>query len=226
MKHLLDRPIWSALETRHAALGEGDGRARRFRPPIHTFAGMKDDEEESLEALAKLPAPGETLLIVQSDDIRIPANFVVNATAKLVQMQAEEHLPPIEDERIVPLTADDAQDMLDLAMLTKPGPFTLHAQSLGSFWGIRENGRLVAMAGERLKQPGFTELSGVCTHPDVRGRGIGRLLSLYVGGKIFANNERPYLHAYVTNTAAIGLYETLGFKVREAMNVAVITREA
>ena len=226
MNHILDRPIWSALETRHAALGEGTERAKRFRPPIHTFAGPRDEDDESWEALAKLPSPGETLLVVQRDDIRVPENFTVRMSAKLVQMQAERHLPVIEDARIVPLTPADAEEMLALATLTKPGPFTLHAQSLGSFWGIREYGRLVAMAGERLKQPGFTELSGVCTHPDVRGKGLGRLLSLYVGGRIFEKNERPYLHAFTTNSAAIALYESIGFRTRELMNAVIIARES
>ena len=225
MDHILDRPIWSALETRHAGLGEGNERARRFRPPIHTFAGLRDNENESWEALANLASPGETLLLVQRDDIRIPENFAVRMSAKLVQMQAERHLPLIEDERIAPLTSADAEEMLALATLTKPGPFTLHAQSLGSFWGIKENGRLLAMAGERLKQPGLTELSGVCTHPDVRGKGLGRLLSLYVGGRIFAKKERPYLHAFTTNSADIALYESIGFKTREIMNAAVMVRE-
>ena len=116
--------------------------------------------------------------------------------------------------------------MLELAMLTKPGPFTLKALSLGGFWGIRENGRLIAMAGERLKQDGLTELSGVCSHPDLRGKGLGRLMTLYLAGKIFAEGEQPFLHTYATNSVAIGLYESIGFKLRTRMNVAVIERRA
>ena len=114
--------------------------------------------------------------------------------------------------------------MLELAMLTKPGPFTLKALSLGSFWGIRENGRLIAMAGER--QEGLTELSGVCSHPDHRGKGLGRLMTLYLAGKIFAAGEEPFLHTFASNSVAIGLYEAIGFKLRTRMNVAVIERRA
>jgi predicted GNAT family acetyltransferase len=146
-------------------------------------------------------------------------------TAFGVQMIAERHMPEIEDERITPLGEADAADMLELATLTKPGPFTLKALSLGDFWGIKENGRLIAMAGERLKQEGHTELSGVATHPDFQGKGLGRLMTLYVAGKIFAKGEQPFLHTYAANAVAIGLYESIGFKLRTRMNVAVIERQ-
>jgi predicted GNAT family acetyltransferase len=130
----------------------------------------------------------------------------------------------VTDERIEQLSQADAPDMLELATLTNPGPFSLRALELGDFWGIKMNGRLVAMAGERMKQPGYTELSGVCTHPDMRGKGLGRLLSLYVADKIVARGDQPYLHAYETNKAAITLYESIGFSLRSGINVAVICR--
>ena len=80
------------------------------------------------------------------------------------------------------------------------------------------------MAGERMKQPGWTEVSGVCTHPDARGKGYARLLSQFVAGRIAAHGETPYLHAYATNASAIRLYEQLGFELRTAMKVAVAVR--
>jgi predicted GNAT family acetyltransferase len=116
--------------------------------------------------------------------------------------------------------------MLELATLTKPGPFTMKAQALGDFWGVKENGRLIAMAGERLKLDGMTEVSGVCTHPDFQGKGLGRLMTLYAAGKISARGEQPFLHTYATNAVAIGLYESIGFRLRTRMNVAAIERQA
>ncbi|TGU85202.1 GNAT family N-acetyltransferase, partial [Mesorhizobium sp. M00.F.Ca.ET.151.01.1.1] len=89
-------------------------------------------------------------------------------------------LQTVADPRIEQLTRQDAAEMLALASLTKPGPFTLEALSLGEFWGVKIDGRLAAMAGERMKQPGYSELSGVCSHPDFRGGGLARLLSLFV----------------------------------------------
>src|SRR5690606_38050358 len=132
----------------------------------------------------------------------------------------------IADERIVPLTHADAAEMLELATLTKPGPFTLGAQSLGAFWGIRIDGRLAAMAGQRMRVPGFGELSGLCTHPDFQGRCLGKLLFNFVAGEISARGEVAFLHAYAANTVAVSLYERLGFVVRSPMHMLVIRRAA
>ena len=141
-------------------------------------------------------------------------------------MIAEKTFPAFDDDRIERLGDADASAMLELATLTKPGPFTMRALSLGDFWGIRIDGRLIAMAGERLKVEGMTELSGVCTDPDFRGQGLGRLMTLFAVGKICARGEQPFLHTYAANETAIGLYGKLGFRLRTPMNVAVIERQA
>ena len=224
MRHVLDRPIWSAHTTRHQALAEGGGLARRYRPSIVPFAATAADDADSLRALARLLPAGETAVLVQADEIVLPREISAVSTATLVQMIAEQPMPAASDGRIRQLTKDDATEMLALASLTKPGPFTLEALSLGEFWGIRIDGRLAAMAGERMKQPGYSELSGVCTHPDFRGEGLARLLSVFVAGRIVARGEVPYLHAYDSNAAAIGLYESIGFRLRSRMNMATVQR--
>jgi ribosomal protein S18 acetylase RimI-like enzyme len=226
MSHVLDRPVWNALNTRHAALAQGGGLAKRYAPSIHPFASSRDESLESLAAMAEIAAPGETLIVLQKDEFVLPPGFKATLAAFGVQMIAERHTPPIEDNRITPLGEADAADMLELALLTKPGPFTMKAQALGDFWGIRENGRLIAMAGQRLKQDGLTELSGLCVHPDFRHKGLGRRLSLFVAGKIVAKGEQPFLHAYAANDIAIDLYESIGFKLRTRMNFAMIERQA
>jgi predicted GNAT family acetyltransferase len=222
----LDRPIWNALNTRHAALAQGDGRAKRYAPDVHPFACSRDENPESLAALAEIAAPGETLILLQADELVLPPRFTAKVTAFGVQMVAERPMPVVEDERIKKLGEADAADMLELAMLTKPGPFTLKAQALGDFWGVKENGRLIAMAGERLKLDGLTELSGVATHPDFQKRGLGRLMTRYAAGQIFARGEHAFLHTYAGNAVAISLYEALGFKLRTRMNFAMIERLA
>ncbi len=226
MTHLLDRPIWSALRTRHAALAEGTGLARRYPSAIAPFAATENEDDESLQALSELASPAETLMLVMSDPIVAPAGFATVTAASVVQMIADRPPEIVADERIEQLDEADAAAMLALATLTKPGPFSLRALSLGEFWGVKVHGRLIAMAGERLRQPGYTELSGVCTHPDFRGERLGRLLSLHVAGKIVARGERPYLHAYATNARAIALYESIGFRLRSSMNLAVLRRPA
>lgn len=226
MRHILDRPIWSALETRHARLSEGGTLAKRYVPSVSAFAATGDDAPESLEALRQLATPEDKLLLVQATDIVLPEGLITVSTASLVQMTAGQYLPEISDPRIQPLRETDAEEMLALATLTKPGPFSLKALSFGDFWGVKVDGRLVAMAGERMKQPGYTELSGVCTDPDYRGKGLGRLLSRFVAGHIFAKGDQPYLHAYATNTAAIALYDTIGFKLRSPMHAAMVAAAA
>ncbi|MEI9963878.1 MAG: GNAT family N-acetyltransferase [Caulobacteraceae bacterium] len=104
--------------------------------------------------------------------------------------------------------------MLALATLTQPGPFFARTHQLGDFIGVKQEGRLVAMAGERMRPTGFTEVSGVCTHPDWRGRGYAAGLMRLVAARILARGETPFLHVYASNTGAIALYEALGFRLR------------
>lgn len=222
--HPLDRPIWTALGSRHAGLAEGGPLARRYPAAMSAFAAAGDEDPESLAALAGLAGPDGTLLLVQAPGIVLPSGFEATTRATLVQMIAEGPVETVADERIRPLGPEDAQDMLDLAQLTKPGPFSLRAQDFGPFWGIRSGGRLVAMAGQRLGQNGWRELSGVCTHPDVRGQGLGRLMSLHGMAQIRAGGDVPYLHAYATNAAAIDLYQSIGFRLRATMNMAILRR--
>jgi predicted GNAT family acetyltransferase len=221
---ILDRPVWSSLATRHAAFAIGQDRARRFAPDIGPLAGARDDEVESLAALAELVPTDGTLLLLQADPIVLPQTLVTTMTALGAQMVLGELTHVTADPRIEPLTVDDTPAMLALATLTKPGPFAARTYMLGDFVGIKQHGVLVAMAGERLKQDGYTEVSGVCTHPDARGRGFARSLSAHVARNIVERGETPYLHAFATNTAAIQLYESLGFKQRCEMNVAAIAR--
>ena len=224
MSHVLDRPVWSALDTRHRIFAHGDKLARRYPASIVPFAASGADDAESLQALGRLVPAGESVFMLQSDPIALPPELTATTTAFGVQMVAEAPLPAVSDERVQQLTLDDAAEMLALASLTRPGPFTLKALSLGDFWGVKINGRLAAMAGERMKQPGYSELSGVCSHPDFRGDGLGRLLSVFVSNRIMARGEVPYLHAYANNANAIRLYESIGFRLRSKMNVAVVQR--
>ena len=226
MTHVLDRPAWNALNGPHAALAEGDALARRYRPDIIPFAAARDDSPQSLAALAALPRPGEDMLLAEAGPIVPPPGLAVTARTAVVQMVLARPPAPVADARIERLNGADAEEMLALALLTRPGPFTLGAQALAEFYGIRIDGRIAAMAGERMKQAGFAELSGVCSHPDFRGRGLARLLSVFVMHRILARGETPYLHVYTTNTPAITLYETIGFEKRTELNIVVVKKEA
>lgn len=219
----LDRPVWASLQ-HQPHWGVGDERARRFKADINRFAATPDESAESLAALAALVQPGDdAVFIAQVPAIVVPPALVAAKEALGVQMMATRPLPP--DDDVLLLTDADAAEMLALATLTEPGPFLARTHTMGRFVGVRIDGRLAAMAGERMRFPGHVEVSGVCTHPDFRGRGLARRLSAAVTADIQRRGEQPFLHAWATNTAAIALYESLGFVRRATVNIAVLKRQ-
>lgn len=222
MTDVLIRPVWDALAHVQAGVSIGGERARRFAPDIGHLAAARDDAPESLAALAALVPSSGTLLLLQGDEIVLPPGTVAVTTAQGVQMLASRLVAVAPRADIEQLTEADGAAMLALATLTKPGPFAARTQSLGEYWGIKERGVLVAMAGERMRHTGFTELSGVCTHPSARGRGYSRALCAWVAARIIARGDTPYLQAYSTNTPAIELYLSLGFAIHRTMNVAAL----
>jgi predicted GNAT family acetyltransferase len=225
--HSLERPVWASLSTYHACLSEGDALARRFAREVNVFASACDDTAAALAALAALVRPGESVFLLQVPAIVIPSSLVAIKEAKGVQMVATRSIAfEATSGDVLKLGEADAADMLALARLTEPGPFLARTHVMGTFLGIRIDGRLVAMAGERMRSPGYTEISGVCTHPEFRGRGLARRLSAAVAVGIAARGDQAFLHAWKTNHSAISLYAGLGFKVRTEVNVAELKRAA
>lgn len=223
--HPLHRPVWATLSTYHAALSEGTPDARRFARDVNVFAATRDDSPQSLAALAALVKPGESVYVLQVPAIVIPPGLEADRQRDGVQMLAREGLRcETADDGILTLGDADAPEMRALARLTEPGPFLARTHTMGRFQGIRIGGRLAAMAGERMRFPGYTEVSGVCTHPDFRGRGLARRLSAAVVARIQARGERALLHAWKTNHAAIALYEAIGFELHAEVNVAELKR--
>ncbi len=225
--HLLDRPVWATLTTHHASLSEGNELARRFLPDINVFASSRDDTPASLRALALVVKPEESVVVLQVPEIVLPPGLVEVKSGRGVQMIAGRSMTgEVAGGDIRMLTETDAAEMVELATMTEPGPFLRRTHAMGTFFGIRIDGRLAAMAGERMRFPGYTEVSGVCTHPDFRGRGLARRLSAMVAARIEARGERPFLHAWKANHTAISLYETLGFKLRTELNISILKRSA
>lgn len=222
----LDRPVWSSLTATHVDLSIGDALARRYVPGINLFASPRDESDEALDRLASLVGPGDRIILLQVPDIRVPRGLVAPMMATGVQMVAADPVAAESGaEQVVPLGEADADEMLALATLTEPGPFLRNTYQMGRFFGIRIDGRLAAMAGERFRFAGYTEVSGVCTHPDFRGRGLARCLSRHVAARIAARGETAILHAWKKNIPAITLYETLGFKLRCDVNFALLARQ-
>lgn len=222
--HPLDRPVWHALNTRHAKFAVGGDRAKRYEGEFGLFAAARDDEPESLKALSELMPPRGALLLLQAGQSPQPPDTTLQMQLDGVQMIAKTVVPVEPGDTIVKLTDSDAPSMLELATLTQPGPFFARTHELGQFWGVKDNGRLVAMAGERMSFEGYSEISGVCTHPDCRGRGYAGLLSRVVATQIMKRGETPFLHAIATNTSAIRLYEQIGFETRGRATANVLIR--
>lgn len=223
-RHPLDRPVWSALTTRQRDLSIGGVLARRYDPDIGPFAAVAVDDDEHLAALGRLVADHGPVALLQRGAIPRPPGTRPTLEADGVQLVLDRLVGVPATVGFESLDALDAPEMLALAKLTEPGPFGPRTHELGGFVGVKVDGRLVAMAGERMKPEGFTEVSGVCTHPDHRGRGYAGALMRLVAGRILERGETPFLHAYASNRGAIALYETLGFTLRREVLMTRLTR--
>lgn len=222
---LLDQPVWNALNTGWSHLAQGAGAALRLDPHFGPFAGSADGSPEARSALYDIAPENREIWVVEEGEVPPPPGMTVVRAAPLAQMVAGEINPVSCEAPYLDLTDNDAEAMRALAELTKPGPFATRTHELGHFVGIKENGRLIAMAGERMRLPGLTEVSGVCTHPDARGRGLAGALMSVVMTRMIEKGETPFLHSYASNSGAIALYERLGFRIRKAMTVTILARD-
>jgi ribosomal protein S18 acetylase RimI-like enzyme len=219
-EHPLDNSVWAAITGPQADLAEVRGRAARYRPDVTRFAALPSEPApEDWADLALLAGPGENVVI--SGAPRTPPEGWEAQAGEGVQMvgTAVEVGP---DPEAVLLGAADVPEMLDLVARTQPGPFEPNTRLMGTYLGIRIDGALVAMAGERLRPPGWSEISAVCTDPAYRGRGLASRLIRAVGAVIRERGDVPYLHAAATNTTAIRLYEHMGFTLRRHVVFALL----
>ena len=223
--HPLDYPVWFALITRQRALAEGGARARRYPPAIAPFAAMADTSPPSFAALGALMSQSDLAVLFTPDPVTPPAEFKIllaETGEQMIGTPAESSLPGVET---VTLGADDVPAMMALTELTKPGPFSARTHELGTFLGIRIDGQLVAMAGERMKPAEYTEMTAVCVHPSHRGRGYGQMLLAAISRQILARGEIPFLHVFSNNHSAIALYRRQGMEIRRRLYVTVLQRQ-
>lgn len=212
--HPLDSPVSSALTTGQSHLAICSGAAVRFQPGYAVFAAGPVGD------LMRLPQPEGGMMLMEADLAALGGLPPHPRTG--VQMVLEALTSGGEDLPAEPLGDTDAAEMLALARLTEPGPFFADTWRLGPFIGVRRRGRLVAMAGERMRPEGFAEISGVCTHPDARGTGLASALIRLKAEAILARGETPFLHSWADNSGAIRLYGALGFRMRSAVHVALL----
>lgn len=222
--HPLDNVIWQALTTVQADWSRGGALARRFRPEFARFAGMPAASEGATRALAADMVADEVVALSQADDVDPGPWFDVVDRKSLVQMVGPATGEVREPRRFRALGPADVPQMTALVQLTAPGPWYERTAELGRFLGFEQEGRLVAMAGERMRVPGHTEISAVCCHPDWRGRGLAADLLRLVSQAIVARGETPFLHVLAENASAIALYEKLGLRRRLQTRLTILQR--
>jgi ribosomal protein S18 acetylase RimI-like enzyme len=217
----LDNPVWAALTGPHARFADVHGRAARYRPEVGIFAALADDTDpHAWNDLAALLGPAGQVAVT-GPMLDPPDGWTVlgrDGGVQLVDVSVE----PADHPDVVELDTADVPEMLALVAAAKPGPFLPRTIELGTYLGIRRGGALVAMAGERLRLPGWTEISAVCTDPAFRGQGLASRLVLAVAAGVRRRGDTPMMHAAATNTSAIRLYESLGFRVRRQTRFALV----
>ncbi|MDQ1182842.1 MULTISPECIES: GNAT family N-acetyltransferase [unclassified Rhodococcus (in: high G+C Gram-positive bacteria)] len=218
--HPLDDPIRSSLVGAHSRFAEWRGRIARYHPEVAGFFGHPEDmtAEDWADLGALLPVGEQAAL--RGDGITPPAGWRVLDRIGLLQFDGSALVVEPEPAAQV-LTADDVPEMLDLVHRTRPGPFRSRTVEMGTYLGVRDGSRLVAMAGERMHPDGWTEISAVCTDPEYRGQGLATRLIRAVGYGIRERGEVPFLHTSVTNTRAVALYDTLGFVLRRQTTLTI-----
>ncbi|MEV4705074.1 GNAT family N-acetyltransferase [Actinoplanes sp. NPDC049316] len=211
---LLDNPVWAALSGPHAGHAERYGRSARYDPEISPFAAVDDPADPGAwDDLRSLVGVGNRALLA-GPGLATPPGWTSDRSLPGVQLVGTGAGAGGGDPEVVVLTGADLPEMLDLVARTRPGPFRKRTVELGTYAGIRRDGALVAMAGERMRLPGHTEISAVCTDPAYRGAGLAARLVAHIGAGIRQRGEVPFLHAAADNAGAIRLYRRLGFTVR------------
>ncbi|MDQ1395540.1 MAG: hypothetical protein QOG64_799 [Acidimicrobiaceae bacterium] len=225
--HPLDNPVWSSLSGAHAALGEVasvDGAsAGRYRTDVCPFGAVEDSANPACwAALASVLGGRATCLLI--DPAMVPVGWEVVTVIPGVQMDGTglEPADVADVADVVTLTDADLPEMLALVERTRPGPYLPRTIEMGRYLGVRRDGQLVAMAGERLQPPGWTELSAVCTDGRCRGQGLGTRLVRAVAAGVRIRGQLPFLHAAADNVNAIRLYEGLGFTLRRMGSFTIV----
>lgn len=221
----LDNPIWYALNSHHSSFRLAAGLAARYMAEVSRFAALARPGPSAFRDLATLVQPDETVALFTAEPLDAPAEWDVLRSRPLEQMVCD-RLKADHPRLDLRLGTEDVAEMLALALATEPGPLSEGTIRMGRYFGFRsDDGRLIAMAGERLKLAGYTEISAVCTDPAFRGRGYAKALVAGLAAQALAHGCMPFLHVKTENGAR-GLYEALGFRVRRAIQLTVLTNSS
>jgi len=217
METALDNPAWWALNSYHASFAVGGDLAKRYQPGILPFAACHPVGQYSMAALDPLIKAGEFFYLI-GELPQPPAGWMIELELPCAQMIGPAAITASEDVPISLLGEADKDEMYDLITSAQPGYYNMDTLRLGTYYGIRMNGRLVAMAGERLRLKGYTELSAICTHPEYRGQQYAQRLIARLCRLHYTTGITPFLHVAIRNEQAIRLYEYMGFTHRRQIS--------
>jgi ribosomal protein S18 acetylase RimI-like enzyme len=219
----LDNPIWNALTSAHRPMARLNGLAARYPGDVSPLTGLGELTSQAFEDLKALVGPEEQVALFTTAPVDVPGDRQVVKARYIDQMVCTEP-PPILGGTFITLGPADVSDMLALTALTEPGPFAARTHQMGHYVGVRSpDGRLAAMAGQRLGLDGYTEISAVCTDPDFQGRGYAKALVAYQAARILSEGKTAFLHVKTENGAKV-VYEKLGFRVRRPIQYSVLAR--
>jgi GNAT superfamily N-acetyltransferase len=210
-KQLLDNIVWHTLIGPHAKYASGTNDVRRYAKGFSPIIGFADPKVPNFAALVPFCEPGEHFY-TDGWSGAVPHNWKLNSESTMFKMVWEAAMPADEPLDAIPLGPEHATRALELALLTRPGPFGLRTIELGDYFGCFQGDRLIAMAGERMHAGMLREISGVCTHPNFQGRGLARKLMNKLIRRQMQRGETPFLHVMRDNTSARRLYERMGIR--------------
>lgn len=228
MSHVLDNMIWNAITTGNKDIAVVDDDVGSYRADIAPFAALKETNEMNFDKLYDLVEPGRAIAVsfldeISSDEKKWKRLQHMDVSQMVYENPVSSFTTDASD-LIIPLSDKHIPEMLELTVLTKPGPFLQNTILFGNYFGIFVDGRLAAMSGQRMHPIPYLEVSAVCTHPDFRGKGYAKALMLHVMKLIIDQSFIPFLHVLTSNTTAIGLYESIGFTTRKKLFIDVIRK--
>jgi predicted GNAT family acetyltransferase len=222
---LFANPAWHALHTIHRHFAVSAGDACRYPADVAPFAAVTTPSIQALQQLHSLLTPGESVWLI-GESYPPTSSLSFEESLECLQMVLpQEILPPSPPAEIVQLSNADAPEMVALTNLAFPGFFRSRTCEMGSYYGVRLEGKLIAMGGERLMLDGYPEISGVCTHPAHRSKGYAASLIWHLAQDHRRNGLTSWLHVSAANHHAIELYVRLGFTVAQKVTLHRVSRK-